>query len=111
MKNLFASIALVAVVFIACSKNTSEDTVEEAATTVSSSIIAEGAQLEKLGNGFQFTEGPAVDNQGNVYFTDQPNDRILRWSALRRCAYNFSGTCRTLQWNLLRPGWKPDCMR
>ena len=43
-------------------------------------IIAEGAKLEKLADGFSFTEGPAVDKNGNVYFTDQPNDRILKWS-------------------------------
>ncbi len=45
------------------------------------SIIAEGAKVEKLADGFRFTEGPAVDKYGNVYFTDQPNDRILKWSA------------------------------
>lgn len=27
-----------------------------------------------------FTEGPAVDKEGNVYFTDQPNNRIMKWS-------------------------------
>src|SRR5436190_16536878 len=46
-----------------------------------SSIIAPGAKLEKLGGGYEFTEGPAVDREGNVYFTDQPNDRIVKWSA------------------------------
>ena len=44
------------------------------------SIIATGAKVEKLAEGFLFTEGPAVDKQGNVYFTDQPNDRIMKWS-------------------------------
>ena len=44
-------------------------------------IIAAGAKLEKLADGFQFTEGPAADAQGNVFFTDQPNDRIMKWSA------------------------------
>ena len=44
------------------------------------SIIAQGAAIEKLADGFRFTEGPAVDKAGNVYFTDQPNDRILKWS-------------------------------
>jgi sugar lactone lactonase YvrE len=29
-----------------------------------------------------FTEGPAVDRDGNVYFTDQPNDRIVKYNAL-----------------------------
>ena len=44
-------------------------------------IIAPGATVQKLSSAFQFTEGPAVDRQGNVYFTDQPNDRILKWSS------------------------------
>jgi gluconolactonase len=43
-------------------------------------IIIQGAQVEKLADGFQFTEGPAADSKGNVYFTDQPNDRIMVWS-------------------------------
>jgi gluconolactonase len=46
-----------------------------------SGIIAPGAKLEKLAEGFMFTEGPASDGAGDVYFTDQPNDRILKWSA------------------------------
>lgn len=43
-------------------------------------LIAPGARLQKLVGGFAFTEGPAADAQGNVLFTDQPNDRILKWS-------------------------------
>lgn len=43
-------------------------------------VTAPGAKLDKLSSGFAFTEGPASDAQGNVYFTDQPNDRILKWS-------------------------------
>src|SRR5215211_6699089 len=46
-----------------------------------STIIAPGAKLEKLGEGYSFTEGPAMDREGNVFFTDQPNDRIVKWSA------------------------------
>jgi gluconolactonase len=42
-------------------------------------ILAADAKLEKLAGGFAFTEGPAADAEGNVFFTDQPNDRILRW--------------------------------
>ncbi|MCE5186006.1 MAG: SMP-30/gluconolactonase/LRE family protein [Planctomycetaceae bacterium] len=41
------------------------------------SILAPGATLKEISTEFQFTEGPAADAQGNVYFTDQPNDRIM----------------------------------
>jgi gluconolactonase len=44
------------------------------------SPVAPGAKLTKLAEGFAFTEGPTVDADGNVYFTDQPNDRIHKWS-------------------------------
>ena len=45
------------------------------------SIVAKGAKVEKAGEGYNFTEGPAVAKNGDVYFTDQPNDRIHKWSA------------------------------
>jgi gluconolactonase len=44
------------------------------------SVIAPGATLEKLSGEFSFTEGPTCDKEGNVFFTDQPNDRIMKWS-------------------------------
>jgi gluconolactonase len=43
-------------------------------------LFEPGAKLEKLSDGFLFTEGPTSDSRGNVYFTDQPNDRIMVWS-------------------------------
>tara|TARA_R110000868_G_scaffold304437_17_gene565338 strand:- start:73551 stop:74447 length:897 start_codon:yes stop_codon:yes gene_type:complete len=45
-----------------------------------SPVIENGAELVQISNKFEFTEGPAVDHYGNVYFTDQPNNRILKWS-------------------------------
>lgn len=44
------------------------------------SLVAEGAALELVADGFEFTEGPATDAGGNVYFTDQPNNKIHKWS-------------------------------
>ena len=44
------------------------------------SVVAPGAKLERLAGDFQFTEGPTCDTRGNVFFTDQPNNRILEWS-------------------------------
>jgi gluconolactonase len=43
-------------------------------------IVAPGATLQKLSGDFAFTEGPTADAQGNVFFTDQPNNRIMEWS-------------------------------
>jgi len=43
-------------------------------------VVAPEATVEKLAGGFGFTEGPTCDADGNVLFTDQPNDRILKWS-------------------------------
>ncbi len=44
------------------------------------SVVAEGAKVEKLAGGFKFTEGPAADAKGNIFFTDIPNNRIHKWS-------------------------------
>lgn len=44
-----------------------------------SPVIEEGETLVLISNEFSFTEGPAVDKYGNVYFTDQPNNKILKW--------------------------------
>lgn len=46
----------------------------------SSGLIEDGAELTLISDQFAFTEGPAVDKEGNVYFTDQPNDRIWKYS-------------------------------
>ena len=43
-------------------------------------VAAPGAQLALVSKQFKFTEGPAVDRQGNVFFTDQPNDKIWKYS-------------------------------
>ena len=41
-------------------------------------IVAEGAALQTLGNDFQFTEGPAANAQGDIFFTDLRVSRIYR---------------------------------
>ncbi len=45
-------------------------------------IIEKDAELVKVQDGFSFTEGPAVNRFGDVYFTDQPNNRIHVWNAI-----------------------------
>jgi gluconolactonase len=41
-----------------------------------SQILIEGEGWELVAEGFKFTEGPAADAEGNVFFTDVPNDNI-----------------------------------
>lgn len=43
-------------------------------------LIEKGAKPILVSSEFKFTEGPAVDPEGNIFFTDQPNNRILKWS-------------------------------
>lgn len=43
-------------------------------------IVAEGESPVRLSGSYSFTEGPAVDARGDVFFTDQPNNRIYRWN-------------------------------
>jgi gluconolactonase len=52
-----------------------------ALSAAAQSVVAPGATLEKLSGGFAFTEGPTRDKNGNVFFVDQPNNRIMEWSA------------------------------
>ena len=44
--------------------------------SVDTAIIADGATPQLVARNFSFTEGPATDKQGNIYFTDQPNNKI-----------------------------------
>lgn len=46
----------------------------------SQSIVSNGAEIQLVSDKFSFTEGPAADSFGNVYFTDQPNDKIYFWN-------------------------------
>lgn len=45
----------------------------------SSKMFYEGVKPKIVSDKFSFTEGPSVDKEGNVYFTDQPNDKIYYW--------------------------------
>jgi sugar lactone lactonase YvrE len=44
-----------------------------------STVLAEGAKVEKLADGFFNIAGAAVDARGNVYFADARENRIYRW--------------------------------
>ena len=56
-------------------------------------ITAPGAHLVKIAGGFTFTEGPATDADGNIFFTDQPSNRILKWHAADGAITTFLQGC------------------
>jgi gluconolactonase len=60
-----------------------------------SDLVAPGASVQLLADSFVFTEGPAADQQGNVYFSDIPASRIHVWTVtgeLQTFRENTNGT-------------------
>ena len=45
----------------------------------SNEIVAEGETPVRVSDSYSFTEGPAADAKGDVFFTDQPNNKIYHW--------------------------------
>ena len=43
-----------------------------------SQVLIDGEGWQLLGAGYKFTEGPAADAQGNVFFTDVPENKIYK---------------------------------
>ncbi len=43
-----------------------------------SDVLIEGENWQQVGDGYKFTEGPAADAHGNVFFTDVPNSKIYK---------------------------------
>jgi gluconolactonase len=59
--------------------STRTESTSSADTTINAGKIAPGASPVLISDQFAFTEGPAVDKDGNVYFTDQPRDQIWKY--------------------------------
>ncbi|HEY6974930.1 MAG TPA: SMP-30/gluconolactonase/LRE family protein [Chitinophagaceae bacterium] len=47
--------------------------------SVNAGILVPGARLILIDSSFGFTEGPATDKNGNIFFTDQPNNKIWEY--------------------------------
>src|SRR5690606_14973696 len=59
-----------------------------------SRLVAKDAKPVLISSDFAFTEGPAADRHGNVFFTDQPSDRIMKWSTDGALTVFMEGTGR-----------------
>jgi len=75
MKHL---ILIFTLVLLSCG-NSKKDKQDQSETTAST-VIKITSPLEQLDTDFEFTEGPAVDKDGNVYFSDIPNSKIWIWT-------------------------------
>ena len=60
-----------------------------------SQVLNEGDNWEVVGSGYNYTEGPAVDPDGNVYFSDVPNSVIYRIDIARKVSEFAKDTQRT----------------
>jgi len=72
------SIAFFTLLLLSCGNSKKESQNEE--DSIENDSIKITSPLEKLASDFKFTEGPAVDKQGNVYFSDIPNSKIWIWT-------------------------------
>ncbi|MBM3831771.1 MAG: SMP-30/gluconolactonase/LRE family protein [Verrucomicrobia bacterium] len=52
---------------------------------VQSLLVA--AEVKRLADGMKFTEGPIADGKGNVYYSDIPNNRIMKWNGTKNSVW------------------------
>ena len=72
-KQSFLSLFLIAIFsFVLCNVSKGEEK--------TSGLVALGATLKIVQSGFNGTEGPATDPDGNVYFTSKADQSIQKWS-------------------------------
>jgi gluconolactonase len=72
MKPIFLAISFMAAAFALRAQTTFFDR---------DSLVVPGAVPRLIASQFSFTEGASVDRKGNVFFTDQPNNKIWEYDA------------------------------
>lgn len=58
-------------------------------------VVAPGATVQQVSSQFKFTEGPAVNKRGDIYFTDQPNDQIWKYDTKGKLSLFMDKTGRS----------------
>jgi gluconolactonase len=64
---------------IGCTLSSMYAKAQAAPTDSLQSLVAGDTLPHLVVRQFSFTEGPAVDKKGNIFFTDQPNDKIYKY--------------------------------
>ncbi|MFC1693276.1 SMP-30/gluconolactonase/LRE family protein [Candidatus Latescibacterota bacterium] len=62
-----------------CTKLKTDSSVESRKPSEKLSVVAPGAKIRKLATGYDHLEGPAVDANGDIYFTQQRKNKIFKW--------------------------------
>ncbi|MEI6647319.1 MAG: DUF1566 domain-containing protein, partial [bacterium] len=63
-----------------------------AVTADTGSTVASDAVLTQVVSGLTFTEGPAADASGNIFFSDIPSDTTYQWSVSNQLSIFRTGT-------------------
>ena len=58
-------------------------------------FLSDTAKPKLISRQFSFTEGPATDKKGNIYFTDQPNNRIWKYDIYGKLSIFMEPTGRS----------------
>lgn len=80
---LLSFVFLIGIITKSCNKSNQENKTEFEEEIIEENLplIFDGESLTLISDAYEFVEGPAVDTKGNVFFTDQPNNRIMKWDA------------------------------
>ncbi|MFT4154623.1 SMP-30/gluconolactonase/LRE family protein [Parafilimonas sp.] len=65
------------------------------AISAGAQVTMPGAKLTLIDSSFSFTEGPATDEAGNIFFTDQPNDDIWQYDTDGKLSLFMQGAKRS----------------
>ncbi len=89
-------------VFVLAMKNQQSGSIVSAISAVQADtnvnlgqLVGPGAVLQKVADQFRFTEGPATDKKGNIFFTDQPNDKIWKYDTQGNLSVFMDGSGRS----------------
>jgi gluconolactonase len=75
----FKAITFLAFALATLNISTPTKLLAQSSVPATDSLWAPGTKPKQISTQFKFTEGPAADEQGNIYFTDQPNDKIWKY--------------------------------
>ena len=79
-------------------------TINASAQSKNTSLVADNEKPVLISSDFLFTEGPVADKHGNIYFTDQPNDKIWKYDTEGNLSVFMEGTSRANGLSMDRKG-------